>query len=381
MAAALPVITSSVTTRLNASPAPVLSAAHIRRCLLEPVVAHTAIARHFQTQSALLQVVGLQLGEILKSPPHTLSLDRHGRATPRSSSRHASSRSPVSAKALPGDGLPGSGSDSPNSRPRGLLSKLLGGAVGIFIRSAVEGVDELNVNVQGSDDELRGGVIPGLAVSSRGASYKGIAISTAKLAAADISIDIGGIPTGRILRKPFLVLADVAFNESDLATSLQSDLVAAPLSELLTNALGGRGVGTPNGVATGDGAATTLPYRVRDVSLRGGKVLLSVTSGPPAEGDAASGGADAWPGTQQEGVDLQVCLTLELANDPTPLSGRRRGNTAGQQRLILGCDMLTGSNASRLKTSEFPLGDMNHISRLSVEQGQLVVSGQFQVIP
>ncbi len=108
-----------------------------------------------------------------------------------------------------------------------IIRRLVPPAVRFWLRSQVEQVGSLTIDLTGRDRQILTGYLPGVAVSASQAVYRGIYLSQAQLSAADIRINIGQVIRGKPLRllKPFPVLGFVVLSAEDLEASLRAPLL------------------------------------------------------------------------------------------------------------------------------------------------------------
>ncbi|MEL6468412.1 MAG: DUF2993 domain-containing protein [Cyanobacteria bacterium J06623_4] len=114
-----------------------------------------------------------------------------------------------------------------------IIGKVLPPAAQLWLRSQVEQVEQLAINLDGSDRQILSGYLPGVTVSAKKALYKGIAIQCVDLSATDIRINIGQVVRGKPLRllKKFPVQGDAEISAADLDASLDSPLLMAGLND------------------------------------------------------------------------------------------------------------------------------------------------------
>lgn len=119
------------------------------------------------------------------------------------------------------------------TEPKKLIAKVLSGALQLWLRSQVEGVESLKVHVGGGNRSLLKGSIPTVSVSARGVIYQGLHLSQVVLSSSGIHINLGQVLQG----KPLQLLEAIEV-DCDLQI-LASDLNASASSPLLANAIRG----------------------------------------------------------------------------------------------------------------------------------------------
>lgn len=114
-----------------------------------------------------------------------------------------------------------------------IIGKMLPPAVQLWMRSQVEQVGQVAINLDGSDRQILSGYLPEVTVSAKKAIYKGIAIKQVNLSASDIRINIGQVVRGKPLRllKTFPVQGEAEISAADLDASLNSSLLIAGLTD------------------------------------------------------------------------------------------------------------------------------------------------------
>ncbi|MEO0768514.1 MAG: DUF2993 domain-containing protein [Cyanobacteria bacterium J06649_4] len=112
-----------------------------------------------------------------------------------------------------------------------VIGKVLPTAVRFWLRSQVEQIGELSIELAGRDRQLISGYLPRVAVAADEAIYKGIHIGKVQLSAEDIRLNVGQIIRGKPLRllKEFPVLGSVELSAVDLTQSLTSPLLVEGL--------------------------------------------------------------------------------------------------------------------------------------------------------
>ncbi|MEB3175481.1 MAG: DUF2993 domain-containing protein [Cyanobacteriota bacterium] len=117
-----------------------------------------------------------------------------------------------------------------------LISKILSPALRLWLRSQVQGVESLQVDIQGQDRQILKGYVPRVSLSAEQAVYQGLRLGRALLRGENIRINIGQVIKGKPLQllEPIQVAGEVRLSEEDLQASLASELLQNALGELLT---------------------------------------------------------------------------------------------------------------------------------------------------
>ncbi|MEM9213143.1 MAG: DUF2993 domain-containing protein [Cyanobacteria bacterium P01_F01_bin.150] len=115
-----------------------------------------------------------------------------------------------------------------------LVSTLLSPALRLWLRSQVDSIESLTIDIEGNDRQILGGHIPGVALQAKRAIYQGLSLSNLTMIASTIYINIGQVIRG----KPFKLLAPIPvettlFLDADgLHQSASADLLYDALVEL-----------------------------------------------------------------------------------------------------------------------------------------------------
>lgn len=127
----------------------------------------------------------------------------------------------------------------PVPRQSHIISTVLSPAVGLWLRSQVEHVEDLALLIEGGDRQLLTGLVPRVTVTGRNVIYQGLYLSTIQLIGRGIKINFGQILRGKPLQlsRTVPVQAEVVFTQDDLNDSLQSPLLIQMLTEVLATLL------------------------------------------------------------------------------------------------------------------------------------------------
>jgi len=121
--------------------------------------------------------------------------------------------------------------------PRGsrLLGQLLPPALRLWVQTQLESIGHFELHIDGSDQQILSGHIPGVMVLARRARYQGLCLSQAQLQAEQIRINLGQILRGKPLRlqQPFPVVGQIVMDEADLNVSLAAPLLQRALQDFL----------------------------------------------------------------------------------------------------------------------------------------------------
>ena len=243
--------------------------------------------------------------------------------------------------------------DVPKSR---IISKVLTPAVRLWLRSQVEQVEELQVNIDAGDRKILKVQIQRVVIAARQEIYQGLHLSQLQLTGENIRVNLG-----QVLRcKPLTLLATVpvrgelVLTEADLNASLQAPLLANAIAEFLVSLLASEIQAVVESPRSGRQA---LNLDQSQIKITPGQLTLSALL-------VATSGATT-PIFIRTGLKLTNGQTLQLENP----------------------QWLTRMNAQR----GLPLGDLDGfaidlgsdvaLDALTLEDGRLICRGQIQVTP
>jgi len=240
-----------------------------------------------------------------------------------------------------------------------LISMVLSPAVGLWLRSQLEHVEDLQLNIEAGDRQLLSGCISRVVVSARNAVYRGLHLSQVSLVGEQIRTNLAQVVRGKPLRllKAFPIAGNVLLYEADLNRSLQAPLLAQGVIEFLLTLL--RADGESDG--ENDELAQRTPQEIR---LQDPKVIL---------GDGL--------------VTLSATLAT-VSGQPTSVvirTGLRLSN--GNQLHLDRPHLLPHANARQgfplrdLDGFAFDLGSEVALQTLSLQAGQISCQGQIMVTP
>ena len=113
---------------------------------------------------------------------------------------------------------------------------MLSPALWLFIRSQVEQVSHLEVEIASSDRQILSGSIPRLSIFADRVVYKGLHFAKIRLMGEEMQTNLRQTMRGQPLQllEPMVVSGEAMLQETDLNASLQSDLLSTALTELLS---------------------------------------------------------------------------------------------------------------------------------------------------
>lgn len=224
-----------------------------------------------------------------------------------------------------------------------MASGLINPLLAAWIRSEVDEVDNLSVQVAGSDAQIFNGVIAQASVSGDNLLYQGFQISSLRLQGSDIRLNVAEAIQGRPLRllNPVPVQVSLRLTEEDLNRTLQSPLIQSQLAQAQVN------------VPIGD---QTVPFLISDPDV----TLLS--------------------------DQMQVEANLSVPNgDPLPVTFTTGLAVAGENQLLLVDPNWVSEGQSipipALSQMALQLDSGVRIDRLDLAQGELIYAGLLTLMP
>jgi LmeA-like phospholipid-binding len=235
------------------------------------------------------------------------------------------------------------GKDVSNRGSR-IASTVLSPAVGLWLRSQVERVNELKVKIEGSDLQLFGGKIPQVTVAASGAVYRGLHLTEVALCGVKIRVNLGQAIKGQPLRllEPIPVTGVLRLSQADLNESLKAPLLADALSEFLLPML-------------------PIDCQEKSLKLENSQVTIEASLLTLSAVIAGAGGAQ---------ITLVLRTGLQLA------SGREL--TFESPEIEFDRELLDPSNFNDFKID---FGSEVNIEELTLSPGEIVCRGGITVLP
>jgi hypothetical protein len=115
-----------------------------------------------------------------------------------------------------------------------VIGKLLSQAVKVYLRSQVDGVESLQVKIEGKNRQILQGYIPQVFLSCDRAVYQGLHLRQVQLDGRDIAVNLSEVIKHQPLRllEPVLVEIQLKLDAQDLQASLPANLLQSGLSDL-----------------------------------------------------------------------------------------------------------------------------------------------------
>ena len=126
-------------------------------------------------------------------------------------------------------------SPNPNNSKVKIITKVLTSAIKLWLRSQLNQVSHLEVQIEASDRQLLSGCIPGVLISASNAVYQGLHITQIELQAEKIQLNVASILKGQPLRLSAIVpvVGKLIITEQDLNNSLSSPLLLTAINDVL----------------------------------------------------------------------------------------------------------------------------------------------------
>ncbi len=239
----------------------------------------------------------------------------------------------------------------PSTQGSRLISKVLAPAVRLWLRSQVEQVEALQVEITAGDRQILSGYIQQITLSAKNAIYQGLALNQIELTGQNIRVNAGQIVRGKPLRllEPIRIQGSVLLEQADLNASLKAPLLKAGVTEFLLTLL--------RSGAAGISSSRDLNLQNFTIQLRSQQVVLGAT--------LVSDSGNETPIAIRTGFDLAAPNLLKLVNPQwLPHATAKRG-------LPL----------SDLDGYTFNLGDETEIHELAIDPEKVTCQGKLIVLP
>lgn len=246
-----------------------------------------------------------------------------------------------------------------------IIGRLLPAAVKVWLRSQVEQVNQLSIELGGRDRQILSGYLPGVSVSAAQAIYQGIHITQVQLSAKDIRINIGQVLRGKPLRllKTFPVKGSTLLSVHDLNASLGSPMLAEGLNSFWQSLIQQSDFAELVSARYG-----SLPLQP-DVMLQQPQLRLS-------EGCL---GLSFYPATSLEMSEQPVILGTALSVVSEHIL--QLNNTRWLDQLDELSQNTVGVPIETLEGFQWDLGQNTELSQLELQASQLLCAGKIMVLP
>ncbi|MGF1538818.1 MAG: DUF2993 domain-containing protein [Elainellaceae cyanobacterium] len=234
-------------------------------------------------------------------------------------------------------------------QPR-IIRSILTSALQLWLRSLVEEVDTLDVDIQASDRQLLNGYIPRTLLKAEGAVYAGLRLTQIHLQANGIRVNLRQILRGKPfqLADPIAVQLQAQVSAEDLNRSLRSELLSTGLMTLTQQLL------------------PQVPIAVTHVTLAPGQLIFR--GKPKSAIDRAAAGK-----LGREGSAAPVELSTQVSFQGATLYFKRVH--------LLAHPTLTNPPLPRsLPDQALSLGEVE-IQTLILTPDKIVLAGELKVLP
>ena len=124
-------------------------------------------------------------------------------------------------------------SPNPNNSRVRIITKVLTSAIKLWLRSQLNQVSHLEVQIEASDRQLLSGYIPGVSISASNAVYQGLRVTQIELEAEKIQLNVAAILKGQPLQLSAIVpvVGKLIITAQDLNNSLSSPLILTAIND------------------------------------------------------------------------------------------------------------------------------------------------------
>lgn len=133
----------------------------------------------------------------------------------------------------------GSGDQPERRKQSRLMSKVLSPALRLWVRSQLDQVEDLHLEIEANDRQLLSGAIQRVSASARRGIYQGLHLSQISLVGQQIQTNLRQVLRGQPFRllTAFPIAGTVALSAADLNASLNAPLLANAVTEFLLSLL------------------------------------------------------------------------------------------------------------------------------------------------
>ncbi|WP_009632381.1 LmeA family phospholipid-binding protein [Synechocystis sp. PCC 7509] len=226
--------------------------------------------------------------------------------------------------------------NSPAKKNSRLIGKILSPAIELWLRSQVQQVDNLKVQIEGKSRQILTGNIPSVSIVAINAVYQGLHVAEIHLCASGIAINLGQVIKGQPLKllEKVPVMGKLQLHQADINASLRSPLLANALTELLLQL-------AP--------MVADKPVQWDKVIVNDGGISLNATIG------------DRQQIILQAGLKLSTSQELEIMQPIIQIQGVSLANNLDSFKIDLGADVELGE--------------------LTLHSGKIICRGKINVLP
>lgn len=240
---------------------------------------------------------------------------------------------------------------------RGLIHRVLGPAIQVWLRSQVESVSSLVVHLEGGDRQILSGYLPQVQLSTQKVVYRGLHLSQIELKGHNLRINIGQMLKGKAFRlsEPISIDLDVMLQAQDAQASLHAELLQSAIIDALQLLVGEQIVD-----------ALGQPMSSEDLVLQTPSLILSKNT------LRFSAVLSTHQGDKSVPVALQTALSLSSDFHTLRLDHPEWLPTPNAKR---------GLPLHDLHGYRFDLGSHTQIQTLSITPEGIFIKGQMTVLP
>lgn len=128
-----------------------------------------------------------------------------------------------------------------------IISRFLNPAIKFWVRSQLQEIETLNIEIHGGDRNILRGKIETVFLQAEKANYQGIYINHALVKTEEIAVNLGGILRGKPLKllHPILAQGELKLQKNDLNKSIKSELLTQGLIDLVALLLEHKAINNP----------------------------------------------------------------------------------------------------------------------------------------
>jgi hypothetical protein len=121
----------------------------------------------------------------------------------------------------------------------GLISKVLAPALRLWLKSQLDQIETLHLEIGASDRQILSGAVPQIGLVAEKAVYQGLSLSQVQLTGQNIRVNLRQVLRGQALQilDPIAVEGRLLLSQADLNASLQAPLLATAVQAFLTELL------------------------------------------------------------------------------------------------------------------------------------------------
>lgn len=204
-----------------------------------------------------------------------------------------------------------SGGQPTSGQQSRLISKVLSPALKLWVRSQLDHVEDLQIEIEAGDRQLLSGAIQQVSASARKGIYRGLHLSQISLVGQQIQTNLGQVLRGKPFRllTAFPIVGTVALSEADLNASLNAPLLANAVTEFLLSFL----QNGPSNAALISSSDSTASFHNLRVQLGEGELTFN--------GVLALAEQQTYPITIRTGLQIQEGNLLILEHFQCRVSG------------------------------------------------------------